>query len=223
MIAAVLVTGSRSAFFAAVALFAYFAIRSANRLGAVAFGASALAAIMAFYPSIIGRLFDKTFETGSGRTEIWQTGLHSFADHWLFGAGVESYEYTYDRNLLQVFQPQFEGWTRPGHSLIFVALNDFGVIGLALVLLCWFVGFRQLSIIPKTSWLYGARLGIEAGLLALFIHMIFLDPFYIKYVWLAQSFPLVLLNLYAPRALRAGRRARAPITSLKPAQPLRGT
>jgi hypothetical protein len=223
MIAAVLVTGSRSAFFAAVALFAYFAIRSKHRLGALALGAFGLVAITALYPSVLARLFDKTFVNGSGRTDIWQTGLHSFSDHWLFGAGVESYQYIYDRNLLQVFQPEFAGWTRPGHSLVFVSLNDFGVIGFALVLVCWYVGFRQLSVIPKTSWLYGTRLGLEAGMLALFIHMLFLDPFYIKYVWLGQSLPLIALNLYAPRTLRAGRRIGVPIPRMRPAQPLRGT
>jgi len=92
-----------------------------------------------------------------------------------------------------------------------------------LVLVCWYVGFRQLSVIPKTSWLYGTRLGLEAGMLALFIHMLFLDPFYIKYVWLGQSLPLIALNLYAPRALRAGRRISAPVPRMRPAQSLRGT
>jgi hypothetical protein len=222
MIAAVLVTGSRSALFGAVALFAYFAIRSKHRLGALALGGVALVTVTAFYPDVLARLFDKTFVNGSGRTDIWQTGLHSFSDHWLFGAGVESYQYVYDRNLLQVFQPEFAGWTRPGHSLIFVSLNDFGVLGFALVLVCWYVGFRQLSVIPKTSWLYGTRLGLEAGMLALFIHMLFLDPFYIKYVWLGQSLPLIALNLYAPRALRAGRRISAPVPRMRPAQSLRG-
>ena len=121
------------------------------------------------------------------------------------------------------FQHEFAGWTRPGHSLIFVALNDFGVIGFVLVLACWFVGFRQLSVIPATSWLYGTRIGLEAGMIGLFIHMLFLDPFFVKYVWLAQSLPLLVLNLYAPRTLRVGRRVASPVPRWRPAQSFRGT
>jgi O-antigen ligase len=222
MIAAVLSTGSRSAFFAAIAIFCYFIVRSKFRLQAFLLGACGFA-MTAFYPRVLDRLFASDVGTADGRTDIWRTGMHSFADHWLFGAGIGSYQYDYDRNVLAVFQHEFAGWTRPGHSLIFVALNDFGVIGFVLVLACWFVGFRQLSVIPKTSWLYGTRIGLEAGMIGLFIHMLFLDPFFVKYVWLAQSLPLLVLNLYAPRALRVGRRVAAPVPQLRPAQSFRGT
>ena len=220
MIVAVLVTGSRSAFVGAVTIFGYFVIRSKYRVQALLISGASFA-LTAFYPNVLARLTAHDVGTADGRTDIWRTGMHSFGDHWLFGAGVGSYQYDYDRNVLNVFQQEFLGWHRPGHSLIFVALNDFGAIGLALVLLCWFVGFRQLSVIPKTSWLYGTRIALEASMLGLFIHMLTLDPFYIKYVWLAQSFPLLALNLYAPRALRIGRVGQL-MPRLRPARSLHG-
>ena len=222
IMAAILVTGSRSAFGAAVVIFAYFAVRSKYRVQAFAICGVALG-LTALYPRVLARLFDSTADTASGRTYIWQTGMHSFGDHWLFGAGVGSYVYNYDHNVLQVFQQQFAGWSRPGHSLFFVGLNDFGIVGFVLVLACWYASFRQLSVIPKSSWLYGLRLGCEAAIVGLFIQGLFIDPFYIKYIWLALSLPLMVVNMYAPRVMRVGQHMPVPSARFRPAQPIRGT
>jgi hypothetical protein len=199
MVAAVLATGSRSAFLGLCIIVAYFIIRSKYRIQALLVAGGGFLLTLSF-PTVMARFMSKDTGSADGRTDIWRTGMHTLGDHWLFGAGFGSYQYEYDRSVLKVFQETFAGWTRPGHSLIFVSLNDFGVIGLVLVLACWFVGFRSLRVIPKDHWLYGARFALEAALLGLFVHMLFLDPIFVKYVWLAQSLPLLVLNLYAPNA-----------------------
>jgi hypothetical protein len=222
MIAAILATGSRSAFLAAVAIFGYFIVRSKYRVQALLATLSCLG-LVAFFPTVLARLISYDFGTADGRTDIWRTGMHSFGDHWLFGAGIGSYGWSYDHNVLAVFQETFAGWDRPGHSVIFVALNDYGIIGFSFVMLAWYFGFRQLKVIPKTHWMYGPRIGLEAGMLGLFIHMLLLDPFFVKYVWLAQSLPLVALNMYAPRAIRVGLRMPGPRRRLRTMQSARGT
>jgi hypothetical protein len=205
MMFSLLLAGSRGGFIAAVVVFLYFALRTRYRFQVLGVTIAALG-ISAFVPTVWQR-FGRENGTGSGRTDIWQTGMHTFKEHWLFGSGVGSYGFNYDRSVLDVYQQAFQGWTRPGHSIIFVSLNDFGVLGLCLVLACWFFNVYQLRAIPKTSWLFGPRLACEAAIIALFSQSLFIDPFSIKYIWLANSLPFLLLNMYAPHRFGAFREA----------------
>lgn len=215
MMFGLLLAGSRGGFIAAVVVFLYFAIRTRYRFQVIGVTAAALG-LSAFVPTVWER-FGRENGTGSGRTFIWQTGMHTFKEHWLFGSGVGSYGFNYDRSVLDVYQRIFQGWTRPGHSIIFVSLNDFGVLGLCLVLACWFYSAYQLRVIPKSHWLFGARLGCEAAIIALFSQSLFIDPFSIKYIWLALSLPFLLLNSYAPHRLGALRAALPRVPVARPA------
>ena len=216
MLVGLLLTGSRGAFVAAVAIVVYFAIRSNFRKQV--FGFIAIAGVVsAFFPAVYLRFAKDPTQQGSasGRTYIWQTGLHSLGDHWLFGNGIGSYENTYDKNLLDVYQAHFQGWSRPSHNLLIGAITELGVVGLLFVLSAWFVSFRQLRAISKTSEWYGLRLAFEGAIVALFAMALSIDTMYIKYVWLAHSLALMLLNQVAPRELRMRRavRARAAVSA----------
>ncbi len=222
MMFGLLLAGSRGGFVAALVVFLYVALRSRYRWQVIGVSAAAIG-LSAFVPTVWER-FGRDDGSGSGRTFIWQTGMHTLKDHWLFGSGVGSYGFNYDRSVLDVYQQVFQGWTRPGHSIVFVSLNDFGVLGLCLVLACWFFSAFQLRVIPKSSWLFGVRLACEAAIVALFSQALFIDPFSIKYMWLAQSLPLLLLNMYAPYRLGAYRplpRAKMPPAGAvpRPARP----
>ncbi len=220
MFTACLATGSRGGFLSIAAVIIYFAVRSRHRLQALSVAALALAAT-AFLPNVWERLLHdpEGDNSGSGRTILWQVGMHNFKDHWLIGSGAGSYPFNYDLNLLETHQRFFQGWDRPGHSLIFVGLNDFGVLGMALVLLCWFVSFRQLRVIPQGSPLYGYRLACEGIIIGLFVEAQFIDPYYIDYLWVGHALALLVVNLHAPRMLRIGRRMErrdAPPAALQP-------
>ena len=199
MMLALLQSGSRGAFVSVLVPFAYFVWRGRNRLliGAVTLASLGLSA---FVPMVWQRFFNDPSSqgSGSGRTFIWQVGLHSLHDHWLAGAGVGSFPVLYDRSLLTVFQQSFEGWDRPSHSLLVGTLTETGIIGLALVLFAWYLTFRQTRFVPKTSEYYPMRLAIEGAVLGLFVTSLFIDPYYIKYVWLANTLPLMLTNLLRP-------------------------
>jgi hypothetical protein len=97
-------------------------------------------------------------------------------------------------------------------------LTELGIVGLLLVLAAWYVSFRQLKIIPKTSEWFGLRLAFEGAIIALFAMALSIDPTYIKYVWLAHSMALMLLNQAAPRAMRL---ERSPLRGLAPLIPRR--
>ncbi len=212
MMFGLLLAGSRGGFIAAVVVFLYFAFRTRYRLQVIAVSVVAIG-LSAFAPTVWER-FARENGSGSGRTFIWQTGMHTFKEHWLFGSGVGSYQFNYDRSVLDVYQQIFQGWSRPGHSIVFVSLNDFGVIGLCIVLAAWFYTVYQLRVIPKNNWLYGPRLAFESAVIALFSQALFIDPFSIKYFWLALSLPLLLMNMYAPHRFGSLREVRP-----KPAAP----
>jgi hypothetical protein len=209
-IAGVSVNGSREALCGVVAIFLYFVVRGKNRLTTLALGGLSLCSL-AFFPNILNRLFEPSVADGSGRTEIWRTGMHSFSDHWLLGSGLDAFPTIYDQNLLQTYMRNFPGWHRPGHSIVFESLIDLGIVGGLLVAACWYTSFRQLSIIPKTSGFYGIRLACEGAIIGLAISAVFLDPLNIKFVWFMHSLVLMALNVYNPRPIGFGKHDAPPM------------
>ena len=222
MLVGLLLTGSRGAFVAAVAIVLYFAFRSRFRAQVFVFIAIA-GGVSAFFPAVYQRFANDPTQqfSASGRTFIWETGLHSLGDHWLFGNGIGSYENTYDKNLLDVYQQNFQGWSRPSHNLLVGTITELGVVGLVFVIAAWYVSFRQLKVIPITSEWFGLRLAFEGVIVALFAMALTIDVMYIKYVWLAHSLALMLLNQAFPRELRLRRAALPKPRRLPAARPLR--
>ncbi len=205
MMSGVLVSGSRGAFVAIGVMFAYFVVRSKNRLQVGAVVGAALG-LTALFPSVWTRFAKdpSAAGSGSGRTYIWQTGLHSLSQHWLFGGGVGSFQTLYDASLLSNFQPVFQGWSRPSHSIVVGTLTEYGAIGLVLVMAAWYFTFRQTRTIAVTSRYYGIRLASEAALIGLFSQAFFIDTLLIKYYWLGYALPLLLFNVAArPQPSRA--------------------
>ena len=198
-----LVSGSRGGFIAILIVFAYFVFRSRHRFVALGFCGLGLA-LTAFFPSVWARFANdpSAAGSGSGRTFIWQTGMHSFGDHWLFGGGIGSFATFYDRALLQTFQPVFQGWSRPSHSIVVGTLTEYGVVGLALVMYAWWRTFREARRIGANDPLFGLRVASEAAILGLFSQAFFLDTIFIKYYWLAYTMPLALVGLAERRRVR---------------------
>jgi hypothetical protein len=210
MLAAIFLSGSRSGFISLVLLCFYLALRSRHRIAALLVTAGMF--VLSTLTPIWNRfLNDPTAANGAGRTDIWVTGLASLRDHWLFGAGVGSFLTVYNQNLLKSFQVDFQHWDRPPHSLVVGVVTETGVIGLFLVLTAWYLTFRQSRFVPVTSDFYIVRLALEATTLALFIDAQFIDPVYIKYMWLACSLPLALVNVVALTTARS-----AAVSGLRP-------
>ena len=215
MVAGVFMTGSRGGLVALIISLAWLGWRSRHRLQMIAFTALAMTS-SAFFPAVWTRFAKDPSEqgSGSGRTEIWRTGLHAISDHWFFGQGLGSFGRVYDRNILAVYQSSFEGWGRPSHSIIVGTVVELGVVGLTLVLLAWYSSFRQLRVIAPTSQRYSLRLAFEATLLGLFVQALFIDPYFIKYFWLALSLVFSLNNIESPRIVHPFERRRHLVTVL---------
>jgi O-antigen ligase len=222
MLVGILMTASRGGVVAVAVLLIYFAFRSRHRIQIFAVGAASIA-MTAFFPTVWGRFVhdEGALGSGSGRTFIWEVGWRAIKEHWLVGTGIGSFPETYDANFLAVFQQQLQGWHRPSHNIIVGSWVELGIIGLAVVLWAWFRSFRQLSAIPKNHRFYPLRIALEASIVGLFAQSLFIDPIWIKYIWLAQSFPLLLLNLYQPRGVDSTAQATANKTGARIVRPVR--
>ncbi|MGH7707314.1 MAG: O-antigen ligase family protein [Vulcanimicrobiaceae bacterium] len=213
----VFVTGSRGGFLALVAAMLWIIWKSRYRFQLFVFSGLALSASL-FVPTVWARFAKDPSQqwSGSGRTDIWATGLASVKSHLLLGSGFGSFPDVYNRGLYAVYQSVFQGIGRPSHSIVVGTLVEVGLIGLLLVLAAWFMSFRQLRMIARSSSLHPMRVAFEATIIGLFFQSLFLDVYSIKYYWLAHSLVLTLANLAAqqraadvPQPARAASGARA--------------
>ncbi len=198
MIVGILLTSSRGGLLAAMLILVYFAIRTRQRILTLILGVSAVG-LSVMFPAVWIRFAtdDGAQGSGTGRTFIWATGLRDFWDHFLTGSGIGTYGDVYNHNFFNVYQAVFQGWSRPGHSIIVNTLVELGIVGLVLVLGSWFMTFRELRNVAARSKFYPMRLALEAALLALFYESLTIDVLHLKYYWLA--FTLVLMVAAADR------------------------
>ncbi len=192
MLVGILISGSRGAFVALALMFGYFALRGRS-LGQVALLTLGLGALLIRFPLVWQRLLQN--DGGSGRTFIWGVGLQALKDHWLFGSGVGSFQETYARAFLSSYQPINQGWTRPAHNVVLGVLVELGILGFVLLAAAWLSTFRSMRVIRRSSPNFAFRTACEAGIIALVVQSFFIDPMWLKYVWLGFTLPFMLLNL----------------------------
>jgi hypothetical protein len=198
MIVGILLTGSRGGLIASMLVLVYYIVRARQRILTLALGGAALG-LSALFPAVWIRFAtdDGAQGSGTGRTFIWATGLLNFWDHFVGGSGIGTYGDVYDRNFFSVYQKVFQGWNRPGHSIIVNSLVEVGVVGLLLILTAWFMMFRELRSVSAQSSFYPMRIALEGALLGLFYESLTIDTLYLKFYWLA--FSLVLMVAGAAR------------------------
>jgi hypothetical protein len=202
MLVAILLTGSRGGLLATMLVLIYFIVRTRQRILTFLLGAAGLG-LSVLFPAVWIRFAtdDGAQGSGTGRTFIWATGLLNFKDHFFTGSGIGTYGTVYDKNFFNAYQAVFQGWSRPGHSIIVSSLVELGVVGLALILAAWFLTFRELRAVPARSRLSMMRIALEATLIALFYESLTIDTLYLKFYWLA--FALVLMVAGAARREQA--------------------
>jgi O-antigen ligase len=198
MMVGVLLSGSRGGLISTLLVFVYYMVRGRQRTITLALGAIGLS-LSFFFPTVWSRFAtdDGGMGSGTGRTFIWATGLRTFKDHFLAGSGFGTYGDIYDKNFFSVYQQVFQGWSRPGHSLIVSSLVELGVVGLALILATWFLTFREMKNVSRASSFYPVRIALEATMIGLFYEALTIDTLYLKFYWLV--FGLVLMVSAAAR------------------------
>jgi O-antigen ligase len=200
MLAALFLTGSRGGLIALAVMLLYLAWKTRYRLQILALmGVGGVASLL--QPTVWDRFADKGLGAGSGRLFIWNAGGLALKDHWIAGAGLGAFPAAYNHELLAMYQPVFQGWSRPAHNAVLSAAVELGVFGAALLLYaCW------------RSWTDArGNVIIEAGLVGLAVASMFLDVMLFKYIWLALSMAALVKNAAEPKFLRGMRRQPPPL------------
>ena len=201
MVSALFLTGSRGGLIALAVMLLYIAWQTRYRLQILAFMAFAGIASL-LQPTVWGRFADKGLGAGSGRLFIWNAGGLALKDHWLTGAGLGAFPAAYNHELLAMYQPVFQGWSRPAHNALLSAAVELGVLGAGLLIYAWWRSWRDSR----------GNVVIEASLVGLAVASLFLDVMLFRYIWLALSMAALVSNAANPRFLRGGRRDSQPKT-----------
>ncbi|GAC1545119.1 MAG: hypothetical protein NVS3B16_14160 [Vulcanimicrobiaceae bacterium] len=196
----VLLTGSRGGLIGVALIIFYLGWRTRKYVSMSAIVVSGMA-LSLFIPNVWARFADKTQGDGSGRNEIWSTGLHGVREYWLAGSGFGTYADVYDRYLLQTAQRAFVGWHRPSHSLIVESAVEFGILGSLLLGYAVWSSFRQTAAIRRTHPLHSFRLESEGMLVGILWMALTIDVLWYKYLWLALAFAVLVANVYRSRSL----------------------
>jgi O-antigen ligase len=177
---------SREAFVAVALMFGYFlfVLPERRQIGWVAVALTALASANG---NLLHRFLSASASDGSGRLDIWSTGLAAFRQHWAFGAGSGSFAAAYDRVYLKVFQTYDMGWSRAAHNMLIQNGVEYGVIGLVLLVGGLIFTFRSLPKLRPDHPLFGMRVGLVGALLGLCVAGFFVDLTTAKVFWLALS------------------------------------
>ncbi|MGD0474486.1 MAG: O-antigen ligase family protein [Candidatus Velthaea sp.] len=195
MVALLFLTGSRGGLIALAVMLLYIAWRTRYRFQILAIMAvGGLASLLA--PTVWDRFADKDLGGGSGRLFIWDVARLALKDHWLAGAGVGAFPAAYNHALFSIYQPVFQGWSRPSHNAFLCAFVELGIFGGVLHIIAWYRSWSDSR----------GNVVIEAAIVGLAIASVFLDVLWFKYIWLAFMMAVLVKNASAPRYLRGEQR-----------------
>lgn len=198
---------SREAFVAVGLMLGYFliALRERWQIGAMV---GALATLAFANGNLLQRFLSASASGGSGRLGIWSTGLAAFGRHWAVGAGSGSFASAYDQVYLKVFQPYDMGWSRAAHNMLIQNGVEYGIVGLALLVLAVVLTVRSLPSLRRDHPMFGMRASLIGGLLGLCAAGFFVDLTTAKVFWLALALIALLRGCLA--AEQASRWAMMP-------------
>jgi O-antigen ligase len=199
MVTALFLTGSRGGLIALTVMFLYLAWKTRYRLQILALIAIGGVGSL-LMPTVWARFADKGLEGGSGRLFIWNAGGLALKDHWVLGAGFGAFPAAYNHELLAMYQPIFQGWSRPAHNALLSAAVELGIAGAVLVAYAWWQSWNDAR----------GNIALEASLIGLATASFFLDVILFKYIWLAFSMAVLAKNAAEPKFLRGARRQPKP-------------
>jgi O-antigen ligase len=143
-----------------------------------------LAALISLMPDLfferIGLVVSGEDMTGSGRTGIWNVGLHALERFGVFGAGLSNFTAVYD-----MYTPTPPGMmARGAHNTFLMIWVEFGIIGLvlflAVVVAHLALGRRQTAFAPGGT----LAVSIEACCLGILVISCFGDVLWTKAFWM---------------------------------------
>jgi hypothetical protein len=152
-----------------------------------------------FNPTVWDRFNDKGLNAGSGRLFIWDVAANALKHYGLAGAGIGAFPTAYDHELLSIFQPTFQGWSRPAHDAFLSAFVEVGIVGGIIHIFAWWQSWKDSR----------GNIVIEAAIVGMATASLFLDVLFFKYVWLVFTMAVLVKNAAEPHFLRGRRKPAA--------------
>jgi hypothetical protein len=184
LLSGIAVSGSRGGTLALVAMGFFLFLRTQHKRRLVTLACAGLVAVIA---SPVGQRFAQSDITnGDLRVDIWRVGIASLHQYWLAGAGVGNFNQAFMQYFLTVpHQPL--GWDRVAHSIFVGTAVELGVFGFALMIVFWYLEFRDLAHVNASGLVVDICSALRAGILGIFVAGFFLSLMTSKYTWLAFS------------------------------------
>jgi len=213
----ILMTGSRGGFLAAVVVFVVVVVFStARRASKAAFAVIAavfLVVILVVRPGDVGERQLERGESSSGRSDIWEVGLHACRDYCLFGAGWGGFPTVYRAQLAEVPEAkvQLGGVAYEPHNILLLAVVEAGALGLVLVVLGLGIALTSAFRLPRSL-----RGPPAAALLGNLVASIFLSNLEYKFYWAMLAYIVLSESVAAAEQGRTDPDAllpRLPITA----------
>jgi len=140
-------------------------------------------------PIISSRFEGADFESGAGRLEIWDAGLHALTDHWLFGSGIGTFPYAY-RAVVLVRGGGTTGWNaRDAHNIYLNVGVELGILGFLFFCGAMWASYRDLSNVKRLRPI--EPLFVKAALAGLFVGTFFSNAIRAKWFWLTITLAMI--------------------------------
>jgi hypothetical protein len=196
LVAAILLSGTRSAWIsigvaAAVLTLPRLGRRSLVPLALAVLGALALVTVDELGGFVLDRLSTALSSGGAGRIDIWSVGVNIFAAHPVAGVGYGNFPVAFTPEVIRATDvPGLDiNVLFPGagpHSIIIGTLAELGIVGI--VLLLPFLGLALFGRAEHRSWAVA-----QAIVLALLVQSLFLDLMNRKHFWLMLAIAFGLI------------------------------
>jgi O-antigen ligase len=188
----ILISMSRGAALTAMAMLAVLLYRMRARWLVVA-AMLLLLAVSAVLPDSyyrrMGALLSGEDITGSGRTEIWMTGVEALNDFWTVGAGLNNFGAAYKRYV--------PGSGQAAHNMYLMVWVELGTVGFALMLTALASALLAVWKVREEGHRGTALGGVEAAYVGMLTAAIVGDQLWSKTIWLVLT--LLTWCAYAER------------------------
>jgi O-antigen ligase len=200
LVAGIVMTGSRGGLLASLVVLAtvlwFGAARVSVKVALAGAAVVLLTATLVVQPGGFGRRQVER-EGSSGRSDIWEVGLHACRLYCLEGAGWGGFPEVYRQELASVPEARIQtrGSTFEPHNIFILAAVETGIVGLALVVVGLWVGLVSAWRLPPSM-----RAPPMAALLGTVVSSFFLSNLGYKFFWAVLTYVAVSETVAAARA-----------------------
>jgi O-antigen ligase len=193
LVLGVLVSMSRGAFLAVLAIAAVYMYRFRLRRKILGVFAFLFLPLLVIPHSFFTRLGEALSTGGAGRLDVWQAGLKSLATYGLWGAGFDNFSSVYSN--VAGYASRFMGYSRDSHNTYLEVGVDLGILGLFLFFGAIGSQLRAAGSRAKKLGPYLPVVACEAGCWAAIVCGLFGNMIWRKFFWLPWMLLAVSVRL----------------------------